>query len=509
MSEGGKILRTVIDHSHHTPDLDSLTSAFSLSYFLTHLPHNSLPLKHPLPQNARYAPLIQTNRTDAHLRPENIASVKAAGIDQEDILYLSDLTDAGLSLSGSDAFSPSHGTYLALVDHPQLELPWTTGETSTSERQVIIIVDHHADSGLHSDAALRVFREPEGSQDPNPTGSAQSVIIELFQKEIAAQVHQVPRSLADLAISTILIDTDNVSLSLSACEAIVSHSSLTIPTQCHSLQLRPAPKGRASKTDFTALDILLPLSSFSTSDTLTALHTTLLASSPEEVQQTVGSPDPEVSVASSSSPTSSIWSILSASKNAISHLSTMDLLKRDYKSSSLTFDTHTIKAGFSSVNLGLPEWLHRRSQVANTETSTQAWSEWWITLLEWMQNQNLDVAVVGTSFRDEKDRHARELVFALRNRRGVGQDEFSTVVKTLEADSTLDLIEPWKGARLLDTGKKERVSGIDKGTGLVQVQAAHAERQVWARVWRQGNDKANRKVYLPRIMAALQRAVKV
>jgi inorganic pyrophosphatase/exopolyphosphatase len=57
-----------------------------------------------------------------------------------------------------------------------------------------------------------VFREPEGAPHgrANPTGSAQSVIVELFKKEIG-QKQTFDHHLADLAMATILIDTDNVS----------------------------------------------------------------------------------------------------------------------------------------------------------------------------------------------------------------------------------------------------------------------------------------------------------
>lgn len=162
--------------------------------------------------------------------------------------------------------------------------------------------------------------------------------------------------------------------------------------------------------------------------------------------------------------------------------------------------------------MGLPAWLHRGDTAAVTQSNSEAaWQEWWTTLLSWMSSQNLDIAVVGTSFRDaEKDRHARELVVAAGER--VGADAFQKIVKLLEQEqeaetdgAPLQLNTPWKGWRLEETGKKERVYGVDKTTLTVQV--SQQQQQVWAQVWRQGNAKANRKVYLPRIMGALQLAV--
>lgn len=198
-------------------DLDSLTSAISLSYMLAHLPHSGLPLsKTSLPADAIFAPLIQTNRSDVHLRPENVAILAATGVDQRDLLLLSDLTDQRsnggleLDLAASEQLGPQHNTFLSLVDHPQLELPWTQhGEAPN--RHVLFIVDHHADAGQHMNAAMRVFREPEGTKKPSPTGSAQSIVVELFSAAVAQSPNSIPQALADLAISTILIDTDNVS----------------------------------------------------------------------------------------------------------------------------------------------------------------------------------------------------------------------------------------------------------------------------------------------------------
>lgn len=210
-------------------DADSLTSAISLAYFLNKFPHTSLPLSSPLPANAVYVPLIQTNRSDSHLRPENVAMLAAAGVAQEDVLYLSDLTDPvaskglGLDLARSEKLSPSKGTLLGLVDHPQLELPWQDGDSDShvsnggvqaDQRKVVILVDHHADVGKHQDASLRVFRQPEGSAEPNPIGSAQSIIVDLFTEFIARNAASVPRNLSNMAISTVLIDTDNVSCRL-------------------------------------------------------------------------------------------------------------------------------------------------------------------------------------------------------------------------------------------------------------------------------------------------------
>lgn len=86
---------------------------------------------------------------------------------------------------------------------------------------------------------------------------------------------------------------------------------------------------------------------------------------------------------------------------------------------------------------------------------------------------------------------------------------FNSVTQYLESPSTspLDLSTPWKGARLHSTGKKERVSGLRSGSSVVGVEGVPQDR-LWAQVWRQQAVKANRKVYLPTIMSALQKAAK-
>ncbi|CAO1630511.1 unnamed protein product [Sympodiomycopsis kandeliae] len=467
-------------------DLDSLTSALSLSYLLQYYLHSSLPLTKPFDKDTRYIPLIQTNRSDAHLRPENIASLQAADIPQEDILYLSDLTDSNglnLDLKTSEKFSVERNTFLGLVDHAQLELPWQS-QSSSNNGHVSLIVDHHADVNEHQDAQLRVFRLP----DSNPTGSAQSIIIELFQDQIQGD-HRLPKEVADLAISTVLVDTDN---------------------------LRPMPKGRASQTDISAVELLLPLSSFANSESQASFRTKLLQAAPKEVQEEHSQQSsPQLSISSSTlDKTTGIWQILSSSKSAISHLSTLDLLKRDYKSTSVA----DLKAGFSSVNLGLPNWLHRdgNTMVENESISGKAWNEWWSVLISWMESQKLDVSVVGTSFSSSgetegsKPKHLRELVIAFTHPElEKGSRIFNNVITHLESDTTassLELITPWKGKRLATTGKKERPFGIEKKSHLVEHNTGN--KLIWAQVYKQGNVKANRKIYLPKIVEAFQRALR-
>lgn len=307
--------------------------------------------------------------------------------------------------------------------------------------------------------------------------------------------------------------------------------------------MRPSPRGRASQTDFAAIETLLPISSFSSAFPAQQFEKVLLEHAPYEVQQSMqGSTalnfDAQVFEASSpaslSDKTASIAQILAASKAAVQQFSGLDLLRRDYKTAVVSVqslgnnankilgpDRHDLRAGFSSVNLGLAAWLHR-GQGHGTESeseSVRAWQAYWRTLREWMAEQKLDVAVVGTSFHKDKQdggKHCRELLLALSSRSTVAEAEaqrfFSRLRDELEPDATLELTAPWKGARLTTTGKKERVAGLAHPSGRLQEEIGTRKGSVapiWAAVWRQDNARANRKVYLPTIVSALQKTAKM
>jgi exopolyphosphatase len=102
---------------------------------------------------------------------------------------------------------------------------------------------------------------------------------------------------------------------------------------------------------------------------------------------------------------SAYYRILSALKLEISRLGTIDLLRRDYKEQTVHL-SNDIKAGFSSVPVGLSEWIHERHGDGQDR-----WDGYFNSMREWMKQRSLDVAVVGTSFRDEEKsgKHKREL----------------------------------------------------------------------------------------------------
>lgn len=490
-------------------DLDSAACAVALSYLLTRFG----PPAHTKLDESSYVPLIQTDQADTVLRPENTAAFHASSIPPEHLFWLDDVQKTlNLSLD-SDAFSSSSKVAIGLVDHPSLTGPW--GGAKASNRQVDILVDHHEDSGDHTSAALRIIKSP--SKDP--VGSCASLITELFADRFARgeRGDLGLRQIADLLISAIIIDTDN---------------------------LRSAPRGKATKSDFEAVKTLFPASSFGNPATSEGIRETALSFSPlnetdhtssaqiDPVQPISPSEDTDSATQSAKVILAPYWGILSQSKQAVSHLSGRDLLRRDYKEVDFTPSEAStpisLKLGFASVPISIAEWLHKDRPHPLLSDSPdpkaevkQAWAAWWKVLDDFMAERKIDLAVMTGSFRvpqGEVDggKHKRELVlaFAPRSLRASEAERvWDELRRGLESDAhteldnagqRLMLEEPWKGQRLPESagGKKERVKGLD-ADGRREDGGAR-----WAKVYKQANAKANRKIVLPAVTTILKMAVK-
>lgn len=105
---------------------------------------------------------------------------------------------------------------------------------------------------------------------------------------------------------------------------------------------------------------------------------------------------------------STYWSVLSAVKLDVGRLSSADLLHRDYKE---TLDENQVRAGFSSVPVGLSEWIRKRDLSQGAGGDDERWQHYWTTIDQFMHEKRLQWAVVGTSFRDDEkeSKHRREL----------------------------------------------------------------------------------------------------
>jgi len=219
-----------------------------------------------------------------------------------------------------------------------------------------------------------------------------------------------------------------------------------------------------------------------------------------------------------------------------------DLFRRDAKevqlhlklpSSASSFLTFNI--GLASIPLGLARLITKDPHYPGAPTpqglidpqtrATDRWQSWWHALSGWMKERKLNMAVVGTSFRDEKDKHRRELIIAYAPTTSLPTSFWPSFTKFLLDDAHVQdhsapsahsqrlMLEPdWKGDPLFPpraqqtdpevlrlTGKRERVGGLDPRTGKWD-----GGGDIFAVVWKQANDKANRKMFLPAITAAVQ-----
>ncbi|PWN41413.1 hypothetical protein IE81DRAFT_348350 [Ceraceosorus guamensis] len=459
-------------------DLDSAASAIGLSYLLTQFPEVRSRLG--LPASLNIAPLVQTAPEDLVLRPENKIALLVAGLQSTSPLHVTDLKDAaGRSLDhSSSVFGPSNRVHIGLVDHAALGAEWRSSTGSEADRDVVAVVDHHVDEGAHADAKLRILQGPGAPGVNVPTGSCASIVAGLFHDHLSAG--EVPREVADLLLSAVIIDTDNV---------------------------RPAPEGKASQVDEEAMKTLLPVSSFADQSRQTQLLSVAKSNVPAEVQALSHDQLPVPSAQAKSNSTKEYWSLLVASKGAVDHLSDRDLLRRDYKESLVSegafANAAALRFGFSSVPIGLSRWIGRVNEESASEAvRTTAWNKWWDALDAWRNERQLDGVVIGTSFReanrDGDVKHRREAVVAFASRRltAAQTDSFwLTLIRELESSSELDL-RKWKGAPLPDGGR-EHTLGLDDAGRRGDLRA----------IVRRQDPHASRKVVLPTVVRAAKLAL--
>ncbi|KAJ7216561.1 exopolyphosphatase [Mycena pura] len=313
------------------------------------------------------------------------------------------------------------------------------------------LVDHNrlSDSFSNGNPSARVVavidhHEDEqlytDSADPRqvePAGSCSSHVASLYAKD---EEIDMPTELATLLLSAILVDTD-----------------------C----LRPG--GKAIQADRDAASYLIPLS-------------TLSGSLPSNILSTGKEPSTTRAPVMFSDIPAVKWlsDELSSKKMEVSHLSASDLLRRDYKEYTYTLHWHpgapTIKAGLATVPVKLNVW----GSGGTLEREAQ----------QWMDRQGLSLLGVLTSFRDAgkfgemsgKGKHKREMAWFVRDGRG---DAGAQKLVLEEIASRL-----WTG---LEANGEIRVEKhkMDLGKSVYILPA------VRARVYKQGNANATRKVTAP------------
>ncbi|KAI0922555.1 hypothetical protein AcV5_009494 [Taiwanofungus camphoratus] len=218
-----------------------------------------------------------------------------------------------------------------------------------------------------------------------------------------------------------------------------------------------APGGKAEETDRLAAAFLAARSTLSSS------------------------PDPSITSSAETMPAlhdspaiQELNDTLQTKKRALSHLGTRDLIRRDYKEYALTPSwqpAREILVGIASVPERLVSWLPRDAL------------HFWTHAEAWMAERGLSALGILTSFRDPHKlgksghgKHRREQLFVVRTDDGGQLAE--RLFAGLEDSAELEL----KKQKFRDVGiEKEQHSGLK------------------ARVWKQRNTDATRKVTAPLI----------
>lgn len=390
--------------------------------------------------------LLQTPRSSLPLRPENTLALSLATLSSASpkpaspFLCIDELPIPASQLA-------SRGVSFALVDHNRL-LPAFAGADAhadaTEHANVTAVIDHHQDENLYPSADPRIVT--------TDAGSCASLVALYFKDHLPSNLPAthtpLPKELATLLITAILIDTGSLK-----------------------------PNGKATSRDHAAVQFLYPLSSLF-DPTLSAANATISTETavPESLT-TLGA------------------QLLETKKN-VSHLTSAELLGRDYKQylhpTYLLPSRPDLVVGLATVPIGLEEWLTRKHP--NTP---------WASLVESLEafsvEHGLHALGVLTSFRSltgKVGKHKREILlyFPQSTWAGVegGEDGRETVWKAmvdgLEANETLDL-KKWKD-----------------GEGLVDESVGWGGKERWGKVWRQGNADATRKVTAPVVKDILEGA---
>jgi len=437
----GRLDGWVVVMGNEAGDLDSIASAIAFAYLST----VAAPSLQPSASDGkgarpsyRHVPLYQAEHADLALRPENVLAFSESRISQrEHVLFLDDLPQQKIHKLSQ------RGLKYALVDHNRL-----TAQFGHDESSVVAVIDHHQDEGLYKSSA--------GTTTPRliqvPTGSCSSLVAEYFH--IERGVTEVPKELADLLLSAIVIDTDNV---------------------------KPAPKGKATPTDVGAVEWLVRCSSaVGTVGGVQALDT---------------------GTSSDKKATANDWlesktKRLKLKKFDLSALNTRDILRRDYKE----YESEVAHWGYGlgTCPLALKEWLER-------EEIDGSWTVLLDKMEAWGKERNLDVVGALTSYvmgEDERIIHGlvtegkrikkgREILLLVRSEKEGAVDALARAFRHFEKDETLAL-----GPLRLGDPMEQLKEGGD---------ANAAERwrgRVYA--YQQKNAEATRKQVAPAMKAAIE-----
>ncbi|OAX33889.1 DHH phosphoesterase [Rhizopogon vinicolor AM-OR11-026] len=218
----------------------------------------------------------------------------------------------------------------------------------TPTARVVAVIDHHEDEGQYKDTA-----------DPRivePAGSCSSLVARFFQSSNLL----IPPELSTLLLSAILIDTKGLKAG-----------------------------GKAVDVDREAAAYLIPLSHSARCEDVSALSENHPITQLPSVQ--------------------SLSATLEEKKFSVSHLSTRDLLRRDYKeytftipaSDHVTRSSKMIRAGLATIPLRLSKFF-ASSKSPTKETQ------------DWIAERDLSVLGVLTTFRNKKGKGRREQLWIIK-----------------------------------------------------------------------------------------------
>ncbi|EJD05301.1 DHH phosphoesterase [Fomitiporia mediterranea MF3/22] len=262
-----------------------------------------------------------------------------------------------------------------------------------------------------------------------PTGSASSIVARHIEQ---SSTEQILPEVARLLLCAILVDTSGLK-----------------------------PGGKAEELDHMAVSYLLPRSELDVVSTFTP-HESL-----------------------------SIVSVLAkdliAKKFNVGQLSTIDLLRRDYKQYAWTENGRAVLVGLSTVPIDFHIWLVRNSV-----------EEFWREVDMFVNERKLNVLGILTTFQKEKSKHKRQLLLIIRDVPG-GELE-RRLCMGVENASELAL-EPYAVSKFVSKLQKGKPhTDIPKDVGI-------GSRRVY--LYKQVNTKATRKVIAPLMKQIIEGQAKV
>lgn len=329
------------------------------------------------------------------------------------------------------------GTEALAKDHVSLALvDHNSALPAFGTAKVVAIIDHHEDEGAHLSANPRIVR--------TPVGSTSSLLTKHFMPQWKASVSgpagaagsPVPPELATLLLSAILIDTQGLKKG-----------------------------GKAVDVDYEAAAFLYPLSTLN--------NGSISAASVESTE------DANIVAMQGFSDE------LITTKYNVSGVPTADLLRRDYKQYAWATSTYTLQVGLSTVPMSLKNQLK----------ADGGWPKYLSTVDEFMEEHDLDVTGVLTTFKSEtKKKSKRELLLIVRTGRHLDAAGAKAVLASLsaglEADEVLQLV-PWAQGK-----------GGAKAEYAAQSKAFLDTTSRLGVVWDQTNHHATRKQVAPALVSA-------